>query len=696
MKCCVDEYNLLKKNKGRESSAQNAREDRFKEELSQLFDIAHKDAEQKLKIEEDRIFLRDQRGPRKMRIAGVDKISAKKEERSRERKEKEDDRRSREKERKVRKASVSRWTASGSESEDSKEGECDIDNDYEIEIPLYYKKQLHDSSVTDKELTKRPGILQTMLSSPDVTSTLDRINLSDRKFTLLAAAIARANDEDVDKGSLSTATVRRKRSAHREIIQSELKEEVRCRCIQPLVVHWDGKLLEDTTDIHNPKKVDRLAVVVTGLSLEKILGIAKLPSGTGEAQTNATIQLLRLWQLEGDIIGMCFDTTSTNTGVIKGTCKLMQDQLDRNLLHFACRHHMHELIIGAVFNALFGSSVSPNISLFERFKGWWSNIDQKVYRPLEDTRLEEPFILDLKHLNVSFLRETLSTNSSYLPREDYRELIELCLLVLGISVHEQPYRFRAPGAYHMARWMAKVIYSFKIYLFRDQFKLTPKEAKNLTEFCLFASHIYVAAWISCPVTRDAPVNDLLLFRQISQYAVINKVVSDAARGKLERHLWYIGPELISLALFSNKVSSDQKRSIVSAMCQAGEDWSVRGIKLEDCTDLETKELSQFVTASTTSALRSLSVDMSFLNADPDAWNDCPAFLQAKSVVDAIKVVNDAAERSVALMSSFNKSITRNEVEMQRLLQAVEDNRKRIPNSKKSVLKGYKMRTSHAQ
>lgn len=304
-------------------------------------------------------------------------------------------------------------------------------------------------------------------------------------------------------------------------------------------------------------------------------------------------------------------------------------------------------------------------------------------------------MLDLKCLSVSFLRETLSTKSSYLPREDYRELIELCLLVLGIPIGEQSYRFRAPGAYHLARWMAKVIYSFKIYLFRDQFKLTPKEAKNLTEFCLFASHIYVTAWISCPVTRDAPVNDLLMFRQISQYAAINQVVSDAARRKLERHLWYVGPELISLALFSTKVSSDDKRSIVSAISQAGEDWSVRGIKLEDSTNLATKERSQFVTASTASALRSLNVDMSFLEADPDTWNDLPAFLQAKSVVDAIKVVNDAAERSVALMSSFNKSITKNEVEMQRLLQTVEDNRKRVPNPKKSVLKGYKTRTCTA-
>ena len=181
------------------------------------------------------------------------------------------------------------------------------------------------------------------------------------------------------------------------------------------------------------------------------------------------MQLLRLWQLEGDIIGMCFDTTASNTGGDKGTCKLLQDHLGRNLLYFACRHHVHEVIIGAVFKALFGPSTGPNILLFERFKGVWSSIDQKVYRPLDDTRLDEPFMLDLKCLTVSFLREALSSNSSYLPREDYRELIELCLLVLGISIGEQPYRFRAPGAYHLARWMAKVIYSFKIYLFRDHF-----------------------------------------------------------------------------------------------------------------------------------------------------------------------------------------------------------------------------------
>ena len=44
--------------------------------------------------------------------------------------------------------------------------------------------------------------------------------------------------------------------------------------------------------------------------------------------------------------------------------------------------------------------------------------------------------------------------------------------------------------------------------------------------------------------------------------------------------------------------------------------------------------------------------------------------------------------SVALMSTFNQSITKTESEMQKLIQVVEDNRKRIPDCRKSILMIY--------
>ena len=60
-------------------------------------------------------------------------------------------------------------------------------------------------------------------------------------------------------------------------------------------------------------------------------------------------------------------------------------------------------------------------------------------------------------------------------------------------------------------------------------------------------------------------------------------------------------------------------------------------------------------------------------------------------MNSIKVVNDAAEHSIALMTTFKKSITKKESELQKILQVVEDNRKRIPDIKKSTLKKYTVR-----
>jgi len=180
-----------------------------------------------------------------------------------------------------------------------------------------------------------------------------------------------------------------------------------------------------------------------------------------------------------DVVAMCFDSTSTNTGTVKGTRSLLEFHLNKNLIYLSCRHHIHELIVRGVFSALFGPSRSPNIAMFERFQQYWPNIDRKNYA-------------SLKSSTVSFLKSVLAGRTSYMPKDDNKELMELCLLILGESqIDQSVYQLIQAGAYHMARWIAKVMYSFKIYLFRDQFHLTSTEHRHRTEFCLFASHVYV-------------------------------------------------------------------------------------------------------------------------------------------------------------------------------------------------------------
>jgi hypothetical protein len=93
---------------------------------------------------------------------------------------------------------------------------------------------------------------------------------------------------------------------------------------------------------------------------EKLLGVPKLESGTGENQANCTFELIIEWNAAKNIFAMGFDTTSSNTGVHAGAATLLEAKLDKKLLYLACRHHILEIVAEAVFSTLFGKSTGKN------------------------------------------------------------------------------------------------------------------------------------------------------------------------------------------------------------------------------------------------------------------------------------------------------------------------------------------------
>ena len=133
-------------------------------------------------------------------------------------------------------------------------------------------------------------------------------------------------------------------------------------------------------DLTGQEAVDRLPVIVSSSDGDsKLLGVPKIKSGTGQAQARAVFEVLKQWDIEGKVQGMCFDTTSSNTGCRAGTCVLLEQLLGRDLLHFACRHHVHELVAGAAFNEIIGVSASPAILVFKRFKAQWNSLDHSLF-----------------------------------------------------------------------------------------------------------------------------------------------------------------------------------------------------------------------------------------------------------------------------------------------------------------------------
>ena len=85
------------------------------------------------------------------------------------------------------------------------------------------------------------------------------------------------------------------------------------------------------------------------------------------------------WRVTDNIASLCFDTTSSNTGLKKGACTLIEQKLGRPLLHLACRYHIMEILLECMFSKCFGPSSGPEIKLFQRFKTEWEYINQEKF-----------------------------------------------------------------------------------------------------------------------------------------------------------------------------------------------------------------------------------------------------------------------------------------------------------------------------
>src|SRR6218665_3283140 len=250
-----------------------------------------------------------------------------------------------------------------------------------------------------------------------------------------------------------------------------------------------------------------LAILVSGDGTMKLLGVPQLPNGTGQAEATAVFSLIQEWDLAGRVKFMCFDTTASNTGAQAGACLLLEKKLSRDLIRLACRHHIMELIVAKVFETLMGPSSGSKIKLFQRFCEYWSSIDRSSYESGLDVDSIASALMPVRDDLIRFIQRQLT---AFHPRDDYRELLQLSLLFLGAEPNGDVH-IQSPGACHRARWMAKLIYSLKIYLFRSPFRLTKHELSSLGHFTTFVLKVYLKAWFTSPCAPSAPQNDLLIW-----------------------------------------------------------------------------------------------------------------------------------------------------------------------------------------
>ena len=359
---------------------------------------------------------------------------------------------------------------------------------------------------------------------------------------------------------------------------------------------------------------------------------------------------------------MSFDTTAANTGLKNGACNLIEKKRGRDMLWLAHRHHMLEIILEAVVTQSLGHSQAPEIQLFKRLKKIWNSINASEYQTSSSDTFVSSMVCDSRADILSFANEQLV---QYQPRDDYRELLQLTISFLT-DAKIPGTTFKAPAGLHRARWMAKAIYALKIWMLRQQFRLTKTEEAGLRDICVFTVLLYVKPWFRAPSASCAPRLDLQLLKDIDNYKSHNSVISAVALKKLLGHLWYLSPVLVAFGFFDDDVSTDTKRRMVQALQVPGDDHHVKRA-IVDPAMIHSKELDDFVSSTTREFFTITGLSSRFLELDVEQWDDDNEYKSAKATICSLKVINDIAESGVALMDEFNKLLTNNEEQKQPLV-----------------------------
>lgn len=331
------------------------------------------------------------------------------------------------------------------------------------------------------------------------------------------------------------------------------------------------------------------------------------------------------------------------------------------------------------------ASSGPNVPIFKRFKESWIQLDKTKYKSGIESEDIARVLTDHIENITSFVEEILQNIQ---PREDYRELLELTQIFLGI-VPSRGIKFRFPGAYHHAHWMSKAIYCLKIYLFRGTFKLTAKEEKAISQICIFIVTIHVRAWFTAPLATKAPNHDLQFLKRLNDYKLIDPQLSQVTLQKFKTHLWYLSPETAAMSFFDMELPIGIKQKMLLELNideENNDDCPKRiTINLKDIDNLCDKEMDHFITSQSLNFFDRFEINNEFLSTDPSLWSQDERFVAGLRKVKNLKIVNDTAERAVCLMEKYNDILTRDEDQKQFILQVVSEYRKKFPDSRKQTV-----------
>lgn len=449
-----------------------------------------------------------------------------------------------------------------------------VDDSEEVELMECQEEVILDDTDTDDEaddpnwmpppppakkakVERKMTFVQKAIKNPEFSAVCMAQGMTPWKTCMMTTAMNFSNQEP-NIGNSKT-TIYNEQRKHSKIFADRVRDKIKAQVTEKngaSFIQWDEKCLDNATQqAFEANHIERCAVTITNLTGNYLLAIAKAVSSAGSVIAKTVVDLIMIFGLIGIIMGMVFDTTSSNTGFTFGAASIIERILNRNLLYLACRHHVYEVFLKTAFELIVTTSDGPYIKIVKCVKDMWPAFNYNDPKPLKLPKRIKPILENLKQPLITYYRSILDSQV----RKDYREAAELALVLLGQEVTS----FKKPGGDSNARWMAKFLYSAKAYLFSHQIGLNNKDRNNIAIFLVFCVYVYLPAWFKTPFICEAAVTDLQFANSLAWFKKIRPDMSAEILKKLNNHSWYLGGELAWMSIFSKDVTSDLQKQIVS-------------------------------------------------------------------------------------------------------------------------------------
>ena len=563
-------------------------------------------------------------------------------------------------------------------------------NDNELEKnKAEYEKEDTNKVLDENDNDKNFSLERTRIRKIDVMGkislTCDAKNISIRDRTVIAASVVNALGIDINQTNINQSTAWRKGNEAR----LEKSKDIMETYVFPdkVIVYWDGK----TFKLEGRIMSKRVCIYISGVDVEnirKLLGIPEVESGKGVDEFEMVKEYLVKWNIMEQIIGMVFDTTASNSGADSGACRYLEIWIDTPILWLACRRHVAELHIGTAMKHIMGTTTEPGVKLFRRLRDQWRDIQIDYSEFVLSDFSEAPHGLDeVAREMLTWAREQLLQKT--FPRDDYKEFMELVVISLGGEV--EGFTLKLPGPDHHARWMSKCIYSLKLKLLGNVFEMTDEEKHQVNQVVDFILLFYAKYWFTAPLAGSAARQDLDFMSGVLKYKEINPSLCFAVLCSAYRHLWYLTPQLITLAM-TDKELEDSSRMEIAQVLHSQERKVMKTGKptfplLPHGATNTRENISMLIGPGSWLVfdLLNLPGPQDWLLTPTSEWHLSPDYLKLDTFSSNLVIVNDLAERGIHLATDFINRVESDE-QREALFQVVEDFRGRVKDTTKASLK----------